>query len=45
MTVFDILVPIVALALAGGAAVYARQATRRFDAKHGIPRNRHHPAE
>lgn len=41
MTVYDILVPLIALAGAGGAVWFARAATRRFDAKHG----RHHPAE
>jgi hypothetical protein len=42
MTAFDILVPIIALAIAGAAAWYARRSTRQFDRKHG---GKHHPAE
>jgi hypothetical protein len=41
MTAFDILVPLMAIVFALGAAWVARQATKRFDEKHG----HHHPAE
>ena len=42
MTAFDILVPIIALSLAGAAAWYAHRSTKRFDRKHG---GKHQPAE
>lgn len=42
MMAYDIIVPLVALGVALGAAFVARQATKRFDEKHG---GHQHPAE
>lgn len=41
MTLFDFIVPLVALAVAGAGVLVLRRAERNLDAKHG----RHHPAE
>ena len=41
MTFFDFIVPVIALAVAGGGILFARYSARRFDAQQG----RDHPAE
>lgn len=40
MTAFDIVIPLIALAIGAAAAIYTRYSVKRFDRKYG-----RHPAE